>query len=176
MRKLIYVGILILIILWLVKIAHADGPKNKAEALAAQGVVSVWVAPGSVMCTTPKGNLPKVTQGAIVAGHYAVASARAFPAAGNFAKDPRVCLYDGQKGLAGRLVFVEYQQPEYSRDAIPGMVLIRFEDGLNVGIVPMTDQPDRPSPFDRDGAEIVGKFLHDYFASWGKNVPDKPEF
>ena len=119
------------------------------------------------MCTPPKGDLPPVAPGLVIAGHYAIASANIFPAVVNMAKDPRVCLHDGRVGIAGHLVAVDYDH---------SMVLIRFEDGLKVGIVALPDQPDQKSGLDLKTAAIIRQFLHDYFAGWGKYVPDKPAF
>jgi len=56
------------------------------------------------------------------------------------------------------------------------MALIRFEGGLNLGIAAFPDQPGRESPFDQETAVVIKQFLRDYFASWGKYVPDQPTF
>jgi len=62
--------------------ARAETPQknvpSKAEKLAALGVVNVWAAPGSVLCTPPKGDLPSVVRGIVVAEHYLIGPAKYF--------------------------------------------------------------------------------------------------
>lgn len=163
-KNLVYIGILVAVCVYLFCVAgchatEAAATNNRTDAalVPPAQTAQTWPALGTKSCSSSptKG---WIGEAVVVSRHYAVAPASGFRAYRDMSTEPRVCLADGQKGIEGRLVFLE------------DVAIIRFEDGLNV-------KPDQLGIIlDDETAADVLQALHDYFAGWGRHIPDKPEF